>query len=53
MSPYKILPFSKGPVNLFTLESIIQSNTVEKLMKTTKNTILTTVHHKTHIHYER
>lgn len=51
MAAYKLLPFAQGSVNLITLESIIRSQNINKLINTTKNIILTTVHQHSHILY--
>lgn len=51
MNTYKIQPFLSKTVSLLTAESVFKQNLFEKLQKTTKSTILTTVEHETHTKY--
>ena len=43
MSAYRIQPIISKAVNLFTLESVVSNNLYDKVAKTNKSTILTTV----------
>ena len=51
MSAFRIQPFINKAVNLLTLESIVSNNLVDKVAKTKKSTILTTVEAWTHQMY--
>ena len=46
-------PFGAGVVNLLTVEAVVRQGLVERLVRSSRNTILTTVHHDSPTRYSR
>ena len=51
MTSFRLQPFISKAVNLLTLESVVSNNLYDKVAKTNKSTILTTVFPWTHQMY--